>query len=532
MKLNKIFIALGLFLMYSSGYSQVAISDNATSDPDPASILDLQSTSKGFLTPRMIDTQISAINNPPTGLIVFQTNETAGFYYNSGTPAAPNWERIADDGAGGSGGLWSQTGSDIYYNTGKVGIGTTSPGTTLDVAGSAWFNDSIAIDGSPGRLFINGATGYEPTIRFAENNSTMFKLRYRLADGAFGDPYLMLSSIESNNIWGVTSYGRVRQDYKGSFQAYLLYSSAPRSAMYIDNDDDFIDARCISAKLSNVLADEESVSIASWNSGEGSAILGQNSNYLNYGYVGTKDYGVYGESSSNYWGALGTATSAVFGTLGETGSSQTLTPGDFAIKGIGVRGESQSGTAYIPYSTVGGLMGYNPIASEYSFGVTGYIGSISNTIGRCGGVLGSFNDASEWGALAYRSNNNTEYAGYFTSDPGTGNGKSMLGMSSNIGIGVWGDLFGADIRGNIYGLYTEGQDYSIYANGDVYRTGADIHVQENASGGNSIMYTIVSTEMVIQTYGIGQLQNGKSNIDRNSKQLAPTSRNINVSQKQ
>jgi len=36
--------------------------------------------------------------------------------------------------AGGS--LWTQTGNDIYYNTGNVGIGTITPKTKLDVAGA------------------------------------------------------------------------------------------------------------------------------------------------------------------------------------------------------------------------------------------------------------------------------------------------------------------------------------------------------------------------------------------------------------
>jgi len=36
---------------------------------------------------------------------------------------------------GGGGSLWSQTGSNIYYNTGNVGIGTTTPSEKLHVAG-------------------------------------------------------------------------------------------------------------------------------------------------------------------------------------------------------------------------------------------------------------------------------------------------------------------------------------------------------------------------------------------------------------
>jgi len=47
----------------------------------------------------------------------------------------------------------------------------------------------------------------------------------------------------------------------------------------------------------------------------------------------------------------------------------------------------------------------------------------------------------------------------------------------------------------------------------MYRTGADVHLQQDNSGQNNIMYTLVSPEMTIQTYGIGQLQNGKAGIE-------------------
>jgi microcystin-dependent protein len=62
-----------------------------TNTPDASAKLEVTSTAQGFLTPRMSASQRTAISSPATGLIVYQTDVTAGFYYNTGTPEAPSW---------------------------------------------------------------------------------------------------------------------------------------------------------------------------------------------------------------------------------------------------------------------------------------------------------------------------------------------------------------------------------------------------------------------------------------------------------
>ena len=55
-----------------------------TNAPDAAALLELRSTNKGFLPPRLSVAQRDAIVNPPKGLIIFQTNNTQGLYIFNG----------------------------------------------------------------------------------------------------------------------------------------------------------------------------------------------------------------------------------------------------------------------------------------------------------------------------------------------------------------------------------------------------------------------------------------------------------------
>jgi len=77
-------------LVNQSKAQSVAI--NSTGNiADTSAILDLTSTAKGMLVPRMTATQRGNIYQPATGLMVYQTDGTAGFYYNSGTAGSPVW---------------------------------------------------------------------------------------------------------------------------------------------------------------------------------------------------------------------------------------------------------------------------------------------------------------------------------------------------------------------------------------------------------------------------------------------------------
>jgi len=65
----------------------------AATAPDASAALDIVSSSKGLLLPRL--TNVTSITSPAPGLLVYQTGGTPGFYYNSGTAATPNWLRLS-----------------------------------------------------------------------------------------------------------------------------------------------------------------------------------------------------------------------------------------------------------------------------------------------------------------------------------------------------------------------------------------------------------------------------------------------------
>ncbi|MEP6793265.1 MAG: hypothetical protein ABJB16_02990, partial [Saprospiraceae bacterium] len=76
-------LMLTLCIFKSSGQSISISNDGAPANP--SSMLDVRSTSKGLLTPRMTLSQRNMIASPATGLMIYQTDNTPGFYHFNGT---------------------------------------------------------------------------------------------------------------------------------------------------------------------------------------------------------------------------------------------------------------------------------------------------------------------------------------------------------------------------------------------------------------------------------------------------------------
>ena len=85
--MKHLFTLLAAVLLTATTFAQVGIN---TSSPHESAALDIVSTTGGLLVPRMTETQRDAITSAATGLMIYQTDGTAGFYYYNGS----SWSEV------------------------------------------------------------------------------------------------------------------------------------------------------------------------------------------------------------------------------------------------------------------------------------------------------------------------------------------------------------------------------------------------------------------------------------------------------
>ena len=72
-----------LFVIISAGVKaqNVVVTDDDAYTADPTAVLDVKSDSKGLLIPRLTEAQRTGITGPATGLLIYDTDNSAFYYY-------------------------------------------------------------------------------------------------------------------------------------------------------------------------------------------------------------------------------------------------------------------------------------------------------------------------------------------------------------------------------------------------------------------------------------------------------------------
>lgn len=192
-----------------------------TTTPDNSAVLDINSSDKGLLIPRMSLQQRNAINNPADGLMVYQTGEQGGFYFFEGK--TNEWKPITEAKAvAGVDGDWTLQGNVAGAND---FIGTTNNAPfVLRVnnrrSGLIGTSNSVYL----GYLTGNGSTGAHNTgIGYLAMQSNTGGQR----NTVFGSQALRLNTTGNDNM--AFGFNSMSKNTTGSNNVAVGFSSLPNN---------------------------------------------------------------------------------------------------------------------------------------------------------------------------------------------------------------------------------------------------------------------------------------------------------------
>jgi len=199
---------LGLSFFYTPFIVKAQIGIGHT-NPDPSSIVDIQSTTQGLLAPRMTTAQRTAISSPAEGLMVFDTDLDAFFYFsgsvwtrmNADTTTRDNYKLIksgdnlatvlATELAAGGGTSYQLDANTLYEINGTVAFDFPIDLNNGYMIGNDTNNDIITRTG--GGSVFEGSTGgsLRSLTIYASGGSSVFNLTLAANQRVVGQSLVM-----------------------------------------------------------------------------------------------------------------------------------------------------------------------------------------------------------------------------------------------------------------------------------------------------------------------------------------------------
>jgi hypothetical protein len=327
MKTRILFLIIMLFSL-STLKAQIGINSTNTA-PAASAMLDVSSTNKGLLIPRMTTAQRTAIASPANGLTVYDTN-TLGFWFYNGS----SWQSLLTV----NNNLWLANGANIFNNnSGNIGIGTNMPDA---------------------KLHIKSATAN--ALYKAETNNAMYYAGLELkSDGGIYDALEVKkwAPIASGSLAGIPLDGLSTITTGASTSAGLLVGTIPAQPMYFSTHNKVrmrIKADGTVAighspfsfptKMHIETSNADSIALVVENNGTSSSSLNYAINAVAHSETGI---GVQGATVRG--GFLAGVETTSYGLLGISSSFSDgnipVSVGAFALEGTALRARSESGFA-------------------------------------------------------------------------------------------------------------------------------------------------------------------------------------------
>lgn len=510
-----------------------------TDNPDVSSMLDITSTNKGLLIPRVSltgDNDVTTIASPANTLLVYNIATVAGingvspgfYYYNTATL---RWIKLATGTTTGT----TETASN----------GLTKTVNDIQLGGNLTANTVITQDNAESFSIANNATA-NTTVNL--QNTGNFDVQDNGTSALFVDA--TSANIGLGTTTPVSKLAVNGATTIGSAYASTTANAAPTNGLRVQGQTiinkangqdsrDIFSSHTSATAYNNVtgyLGQTESRAIAGYANSNGIGVFGQ-SNRSGYGVVGNTQAGTISLFAQGGEGVLGQADGAtgvagipigVHGIIDETAAGlRVATPvigeNNNITRGNGFQGGAFSVT--VAQSVAGvygniGTRGATTGTNGYMFGVVGDILVISGTIpDGSGGVLGysGQNTGGGYGMLGYNGLTSTIYSVYgggangSTDSANTGNKatESVSDLPNNrIGLGIYGGFMGGWVKGRNYGLATHGKEFGLYVQGNTLTKEPIVSLIDTENGSKSKTYATLSTSVDITARGNGTLVNG------------------------
>jgi hypothetical protein len=182
-------LVLVLFLLSYISYAQVGI---GTISPDASAMLDIESTDKGILVPRMTSAQRIAIATPATGLLVFDTTTGSFWFYESAWTELVSTSSILDADL--------DTGIETEQSSDEDILRIKTAGTermTIDASGNTKVGDGTNIT----KISSTGVLSYEGTAVRYEDLSVPVSATWKVGTSDPDRSQLVNSGSGSNGVY-------------------------------------------------------------------------------------------------------------------------------------------------------------------------------------------------------------------------------------------------------------------------------------------------------------------------------------------
>lgn len=468
--------------------AQVAINTD-NSAPAASAMLDIKSTTKGLLPPRLTTAQKSAIVSPADGLMVYDTDTKTYWYYKNGT----GWKELAGSGSGFTLPYTSdETNANTLFSLTNEGDGTSLEGINNTTTASIAAVRGIVNSTSPGGFSsavrgINNGTGGLGVGVWGSQNGSGWGV-YGVTPnglGVYGNSSANGTGVYANSNSGTgltaTSINGVPANvsiYNNSNNNSALVVNSVGNGTVLNVSTTGTGAGIVSSAgagfgVQGITTQQTSAGIVGDNNGAGEAIVGRTTSDIAGAVVGRNDGGGYGVR-----GFVATSTAGTgIGVYGQVGiNSSTGRAGRFenfnTDNGTNTFEVETNGNGNIPDNTQGNAASF--LVNNTNSVAAGVRGEVNT-------IFGNFGAAGVFGV----SSGTGGFAGLFHASNTSGNGPALVAVTDGNGNAITAN---ASKDGNAIEANIDGAGNAVYGWVPSYATGRAARFENyNTSNTNEVM---------------------------------------------